>query len=155
MTDRQIFSKGSTPNDWQLCILCQSHDAEKGTLVLHPRHDYYQCLIDSVWERVTVWDGEYVRIHQRLESCTPETLHVKEAMWHRSCYSEATNKCHIRARDRSCHELSTGTAAVKMRGQKKNKDWSRWAIYLQVSCAIYTISHGSFGQESLLFLSDG
>ena len=106
----QFLVKRSTPNDWQLCILCQSHDAEKGTLVVHPRHDSYQRLIDSVRECASLRDGEYVRIHQRLELCTPETLHVKEAMWHRSCYSEATNKCHIqRARDRSCHELSTGT----------------------------------------------
>ena len=44
----------------------------------------------------------------------------KRPLWHRSCYSEATNKLHLqKARYRKSYALSSGTFAAKKRGLKR------------------------------------
>jgi len=60
--------------DRKLCLLCQTVAMAKGILVFNPRNDSYQHLSDSVQERSTLHNGDYVRIHQGLKTCTPATL---------------------------------------------------------------------------------
>ena len=106
--------------NWKLCILCQSDDQSKGHLVLHPRLDSYQKILDTVKERASLKDGNYVEMQKWLTDIKKETLCEEHAFWHRSCYLVATNKDHIqRARDRYEHALSTGSYPAKRRGQNR------------------------------------
>ena len=106
--------------DWTLCILCQEKNANKGTAVLNPRTESYQKLLDVVAERASLQDEEYVTIQRRLIKSTRQTMLENKAMWHRSCYSAATNQISLqRARDRFEHSMSTGMYAAKKRGHKR------------------------------------
>ena len=112
-------SQGQESINWKQCILCQS-DADKKELVQHPRIDSYQRLLNIVEERASVHDGNYVEVQRRLQSCTKNTLCTHQALYHRSCYADATNKDQIqRARDRHAHALATGHHTAKKRGQKR------------------------------------
>lgn len=73
-----------------------------------------------VAERASVHDGQYVAIQRRFNRCTKEMLADNEAVWHRSCYSSATNQTELqRARDRFEHSVNTGQYAMKKRGHKR------------------------------------
>ncbi|KAH3891909.1 hypothetical protein DPMN_016019 [Dreissena polymorpha] len=111
-------SKEST--DWKLCTICQEKKNNKGTVVLNPRTESYQKLLDIVADRASVQDGEYVTLQRRLQDCTKQTMLEAKSMWHRSCYSCATNEiCLQRARERFEHSMSTGSYSVKKRGHKR------------------------------------
>ncbi|KAH3874975.1 hypothetical protein DPMN_038233 [Dreissena polymorpha] len=87
-------SKEST--DWKLCTICQEKNNSKGIVVLNPRTESYQKLLDIVADRASVQDGE-----RCLQDCTKQTILEAKAMWHRSCYSCATNEISLqRARER-------------------------------------------------------
>jgi len=60
--------------NWKLCILCQSDDQSKGHLVLHPRLDSYQKILDTVKERASLKDGNYVEMQKWLTDIKKETL---------------------------------------------------------------------------------
>ena len=108
--------------DWKLCILCQESTGRKGTLVQNPRNESYQKLLEVVEERASLQDGKYVDI-QGHPQFNKETFFEKKPMWHRGCYSEATNPMSIqRARDRLQHAMSTGSYVAKKRGHKRK--WS-------------------------------
>ena len=103
-----ISSKGTL--DWKRCILCQEQSDRKGTLVQTPRTESYQKLLDAVEERASLQDGPYVDIQNYLEQFSKDTLIERKPMWHRVCYSAATNTVSIqRARDRLEHAMSTGS----------------------------------------------
>ena len=71
-------------------------------------------------DRASVQDGEYVTLQRPLQDCTKQTMLEAKAMWHRSCYSCATNEISLqRARERFEHSMSTGSYAVKKRGHKR------------------------------------
>ena len=111
--------QGQGSINWKQCMLCQS-DADKEKLVQHPRIDSYQRVLDIVEERTSVHDGNYVEVHRRLQSCTKNTFCTHKAVYHRSCYANATNKDQIqRARDRHAHALATGRHTAKKRRQKR------------------------------------
>ncbi|KAH3815459.1 hypothetical protein DPMN_143982 [Dreissena polymorpha] len=111
-------SKEST--DWKLCTICQEKNNNKGTVVLNPRTESYQKLLDIVADRASVQDGEYVTLQRPFQDCTKQTMLEAKAMWHRSCYSCATNEISLqRARERIEHSMSTGSYAVKKRGHKR------------------------------------
>ena len=94
---------------WQQCVLCQTDCSSKGPLVLQPKLDSYQRLLQAVEERASLNDGVYVEIHGRLEDGNAETLCAQKEVWHRVCYSNATNKDQLqRAKDRQQHALSKG-----------------------------------------------
>lgn len=113
-------AKSKEATNWKLCVLCQEVNASKGTLVQNPRTESYQKLLDVLSERAGLQDGEYVSIYKRLQECTKDTMLEIKAIWHRTCYSDATNKISIqRARDRFEHSMSTGTYTVKKRGHKR------------------------------------
>ena len=78
--------------NWKLCILCQSDAKSKGQLVLEPRLDSYQKIIDTVKKRASLNDGYYVEMQRRLKDIKTEALCENKAFWHRSCYLEATHK---------------------------------------------------------------
>ena len=101
-------------------MLCQVDSVAKGTLVLQPRLDSYYNLLEALQQRASAQDGQYVEIHKRLEGITKETLQTQKAVWHRTCYSNATNKDQIRrAIDRKQDALSMGSVAGKQRGRKR------------------------------------
>ena len=113
-------SNSRDPVDWRLCILCQENNSNKGPVVANPRTESYQKILDVVVERAGVHDRQYVAIQGRLKGCTKEKLVHKEAKWHRSCYSFATNQTELqRARNRFEHSLATGQYAMKKRGHKR------------------------------------
>ena len=65
-------------------------------------------------------DGKYVEIQRRMKSCTKNTLCTHQAVYHRSCYANATNKEKIqRAQERHAHALATGHHIPTKRGQKR------------------------------------
>lgn len=116
-----LHSSGTEqPTIWTRCILCQSATAIKGPLVLQPRLYSYHKLLETVAERASLHDGEYIDIQRRLQGNTRDTLLEKKVVWHRACYSSATTKMHIqRARDRMQHSMSTGSFSSKKRGQRR------------------------------------
>ena len=106
--------------DWKLCIICLERNINKEPLVLNPRIESYQRLLDIVADRANLQDGEYVAIQRRLQDCTKQSMLEAKTTWHRSCYSDATNKISLqRARERFEHSMSTGRYAVKKRGNKR------------------------------------
>ena len=106
--------------NWKQCILCQANDPKKGALVLHPKKESYQHLLEVIQERASLLDGNFTQIQRRLKGSTKETLQSEKAVWHRSCYSSTTNKDQLkRARDRQEYAISTGSYTVKKRGQKR------------------------------------
>lgn len=94
--------------DWRLCILCQESNTSKGAVVLNPRTESYQKILDVVAKRASIRDGQYVAIQRCLKGCTKEMLLDKEVTWHRSCYSDATNQTELQ-RARDCFEHSVAT----------------------------------------------
>ena len=112
--------QGKDTTNWKLCLICQSDDQRKGPLVLQPRLDTYKKVLDMVQERARFKDGNYVIVQERLKGIKQDTLREEKALWHRSCYSNATNNDQIhRARDRHEHALSTGSFPAKIRGKKR------------------------------------
>ena len=85
-------SNSREPVEWRLWILCQESNTSKGAVVLNPRTESYQKILDVVAVRASVHDGQYVVIQRRLKGCTKEMLVDKEVPWHRSCYSYATSR---------------------------------------------------------------
>ena len=55
------------PVDWKLCIFCQESNTSKGAVVLNPRTESYQKLLDVVTQRAGVHDGQFVAIQRRLQ----------------------------------------------------------------------------------------
>ena len=105
--------------DWKLCILCQE---SKGTLIDNPREESYQKLLDVVKERASLPDGKYVDIQEHLKQFSKDTFIEKKNMWHRSCYSNATNSKNIqRASDHLQHAMFTGSYSANKRGQKRKR----------------------------------
>ena len=98
--------------DWNQCILCQ--ESKRETVVQNPKIDSYEKLLESLLERSSLQDGEYVAVQTRLQGCSKETMLEAKATWHRSFYLNATNQVSIqRARDRFQHAMSTGKYASK------------------------------------------
>ncbi len=105
--------------NWNQCILCQSDDPKKGALVLHPKKESYQHLLERIKERASLLDGNLTQIQRRLNS-TKETLCIEEAVWHRRCYSSTTNKDQVkRVRDRKEYAICTGSHTVKKEAKKE------------------------------------
>ena len=114
-------SNSREPVDWRLCILCQESNTSKGAVVLNPRTESYQKILDVVAVRASVHNGQYVAIQRRLKGCTKEMLVDKEVTWHRSCYSCATNQTELqRVRDHFEHSVATGQYTMKRRGHKRS-----------------------------------
>lgn len=110
------------PINWRLCILCQRGDKKEGPLVLKPRLGSYVTCLNAVRERATCNDGQYVEIERRLKDVTRDTLSEQGAIWHRSCYQEATNRSRIeRARERNEQAVSAASA-TKKRGRKRKSE---------------------------------
>ena len=81
-----------------------------------------QKLLDAVEERASLQDGTYVDIQGCLKQISSKTCIEKNPVWHRSCYSDATNAIAIqRARDRLQHSISTGIYVAKQRGHKRTR----------------------------------
>ena len=108
--------------NWKQCILCQEDTKTKGPLVLHPRAGSYHSLLEAIKERAILQDVGCVQIQRRLKETTEKMLLASNAVWHRTCYSNATKKVKI-ARD-SIHKqdvLSTGSHFGKQRGRKRKR----------------------------------
>ena len=100
-----------------MCIVCQDSSALKGPLVLQPRTDSCQRLLEVVQE----WTRICSHIQGQLKECTKETLIEKGTVWYRTRYSfNATNQvCIQHAREWMQHALSTGSYPVKQCRQKR------------------------------------
>ena len=105
-------------NDWKKCIICQTSNPEKGHVVYKPKLESYQKLLDVVNVRAKVNESEFISLWERLKDNTKETLSEKPTIWHRTCYSNATNKTHTqRAKDQLQCYLQTGS--YRQRGKKR------------------------------------
>lgn len=111
--------QGEDTTNWKLCIFCLSDEAKKGPLILKPRLDTYQKVLDTVQLRASLNDGDYVEVQRRLRDINKDTLWEQKALWHRSCYSNATNSELIQ-RARTHHEqaLSLEFFPSKGRGRR-------------------------------------
>ncbi len=91
-------------------------------MVLNPRAGSYHTLLEAIKEKAILQDFECVRIQRRLKDTTEEMLLASNAVWHRTCYYNATNKVQI-ARDsiRKQDVLSTGSYFGKQRGRKRKR----------------------------------
>ena len=119
---KSFAAKSSKELDWKLCILCQESTTKKGPLVKNPKTVSYQKLLNAVEERASLQDGTYVDIQGCLKQISSETCIEKNPVWHRSCYSDATNAIAIqRAKDRLQHSISTGIYVAKQRGHKRTR----------------------------------
>ncbi len=115
--------QNETLTNWKQCNFCQKDTNTKGPLVLNPRAGSYHTLLEAIKERAILQDFECVRIQRRLKDTTEEMLLASNAVWHRTCYSNATNKVQI-ARDsiRKQDVLSTGGSYFgKQRGRKRKR----------------------------------
>jgi len=93
--------------DWKMCIICQESTPKKGT-IQKLNH------IRSYSERANLQDGVYVDINGYLKEMSSETFIENKPVWHRSCYSDATNAISIQqARDCLEHAIFTGTYTAK------------------------------------------
>ena len=109
MMDEIPNDNSEDPVDWKLCIFCQGSNASLGELVLNSKIDSYKKVLDVVFDRARVHDGQFVAIQRRLQGCTKEMLLQKKMTWHRSCYSSATHQTKVqRARDRFEYSMSSG-----------------------------------------------
>ena len=70
------------PTDHKRCVVCQK---EAEPLVLHPRLTSYHNLLETVKERASLHDTDYVPVQKRLKDCTAETLQRENAVWHPTC----------------------------------------------------------------------
>ena len=119
-TNSPCLINSSKELDWKLCILCQESTTKKGTLVRNLKTESYQKLLDAVEERANLQDGAYVDIQGYLKQMSNKTFIEKKPVWHRSCYSDATNAISIQqARDRLQYAVSTGMYAGKKCGHKR------------------------------------
>lgn len=143
-TDEQATCQGDASINWKQCMLCQSDD-DKGDLVQHPRINSFQRVLDLVADRASVHDSDYVEVHRRLQSFTPNTLSKHLAVYHRRCYAIATNKYQIQsARDRHAHSLATGRYIGKNFGRKrKTTEMEESGPSASVSSTPFTRSHTS------------
>jgi len=97
-----------------LLLFARSLLLKKGTLVKNPKTESYQKLLNAVEEQANLQDGVYVDINGYLKEMNSETFIENKPVWHRSCYSDATNAISIqRARDRLEHAISTGMYTTK------------------------------------------
>ena len=105
--------------NWKQCILCQKDTNTKGPLVIKPK-SWVIPHLEAIKERASLQDFECVRIQRRLKETIEEMLLASNAVWHRACYSNATNKVQT-ARDSICKQdiLSTGSYFGKQRGRKR------------------------------------
>ena len=114
-------SNSREPVDWRLCILCHDSNTSKGAVVLNPRTESYQKILDVLPQQASVHNGQYVAIQRRLKGCIKEMLVDKEVTWHRSCYSCATNQTELqRVRDYFEHSVATGQYTMKRRGHNRS-----------------------------------
>ena len=105
-----------------MCISCQESTPKKGTLVKNPKTESYQKLLNAVEERASLQDGVYVDINGYLKEMSSKTFIENKPVWHRSCYSDATNAISIqRASDRLEHAIFTRTYTAKKRGHKRTR----------------------------------
>jgi len=107
---------------WSKCILCQDDSSQRGVLVLKPNVESFGRLIETIQERCNIQDSDYVQINKRLDGASAELLQERNAVWHRTCYSNLTNKDHIHwARVRYDQALSSGSHIDKGPGRKRKK----------------------------------
>ena len=95
-------SNSREPVDWRLCILCQDSNTSKGAVVLNPRTESYQKILDVLPQRASVHNGQYVA--------------------NRSCYSYATSR-------QNCSEPET---ALNIQWPQDSMLWKGEAIKDQV-----------------------
>lgn len=108
--------------NWSKCVLCQDDSSQKRTMVLQPKVESFSRLIETIQERSTLQDCEYVQIHKRLDGTSAELLQTNNAVWHRKCYSNLTNKDQIHwARVRYDQALSSGSHIEKGPGRKRKR----------------------------------
>jgi hypothetical protein len=69
--------------DWKKCILCQSDDVKKRSVVMEPRVMFYEYLLDRIKERAELHEGHYIQLKHRLGDCTSDSLSMKKPVWHR------------------------------------------------------------------------
>ena len=99
-----------------MCIICQESTPKTGTLVKNPKTESYQKLLNAVEERASLQNGVYVDINGYLKEMSSKTFIENKPVWHRSCYSDATNAISIqRASDRLEHAIFTRTYTAKKR----------------------------------------
>ena len=101
--------------DWNLCILCQEESSQP---LSFPTPEKYSKVLSVVNERASICDTVFILINKRLQNSNAEDLKRNKAQWHRSCYSKAAHKAHIkRAHERYKKSLKTSGYVTKKVGR--------------------------------------
>ena len=108
--------------DFTLCIHCQSPKSRKGgepEPLIKPKWDSYNLFLTSVYSRAEYDNPLYVTLKNRLQDLSAQDLELRKAVWHKTCYGEATHKQHIE-RDKERYEkaIACGDTAILTRRKK-------------------------------------
>ena len=119
------------PIDFQLSVKCEGAKLVKvkgkGCVLeplVTPNAETYQKFVK---ERAKYGNAEYVRLEQRLHGLTADELKRKNALWHRTYYSERAHKQHTkRAQDRyekvvKCEDLKCPVIQKSRRSSYTNR----------------------------------
>ena len=150
MVNRCLHSSVVECTKWTLCMLCQFNDANKVVLVLHPRIESYKHVLQQIQDRASLHDGNYIAIHGRLRNATEETLNTVNTCWHRTCYSNATNKHQIQ-RDRDCIEYALSTGKKTKTKERKYGNGGHRTVNIWLSNTIYEIFHKTTDKKQCFF----
>ena len=104
--------KKHRPTDFTICIRCQT--TLKKEKLTQPRDTAtYDKFLHCINKRSECGNPNYQPIAARLRGLSANDLQELKALWHRDCYSEATNKTSIQ-RDEKKHQAA-GEVAKKVR----------------------------------------
>eukprot|EP00112_Aurelia_sp_Birch-Aquarium-sp1_P010679 Seg2275.1 transcript_id=Seg2275.1/GoldUCD/mRNA.D3Y31 product="hypothetical protein" protein_id=Seg2275.1/GoldUCD/D3Y31 len=102
------------PTDFTICIRCQT-TLKKENLTQPRDTATYEKFLHCIHKRAECGNPDFQPIAARLRGLSATDLQELKALWHRDCYSEATNKTSIQ-RDEKRHQAA-GAVVRKGRGR--------------------------------------
>ena len=106
--------KKNRPTDFTICIRCQT--TSKKEKLTQPRDTAtYEKFLHCINKRAEYGNPDFQPVAARLRGLSANDLQELKALWHRDCYSEATNKTSIQ-RDEKKHQAA-GEVVNKGRGR--------------------------------------
>ena len=98
-SEEPLEKRSKRETDFKLCIKCQT--SNKDLLRSNPSESSYDNFLKCINERASYGEHEFILLSDSLSNFTACQLREHNAVWHKKCYADTTNKCHIqRSRDR-------------------------------------------------------
>ena len=119
-------ARKSCAMDFELCLKCQSRTAEtlsqpfQSATSSNTYHSTYTKFLSSVHARAKYCNSEFVTLSEKLHGLTSSDLAEKKAKWHRSCYSQVTNKQHLE-RDQHRYTQACATSDISRLNRKRGR----------------------------------